>query len=114
MKEAEAKGLDPEWTSVLKDMDTTCRAEIKKRADEFEAGFKLPPLSPEDKVCHPKYGFALMCSMRHMVAVSRDQVIDYGSINDYSDFYLQNCPAKFFKDTPECKEMQAFSKTCDM
>lgn len=72
-------------------MAKVCSAEGKKHMEEHEAGFKLPPLDPADKVCHPKYGFALMCSVKELIS---------------------NCPS--IKDTPECKELQEFSRTCEL
>lgn len=93
IKQVEALGLAAEWSPVIKGAAEVCKAEAKKHAEDFEAGFKLPPLDPTDEVCHPKYGFALLCSLKEMIS---------------------NCPAKFFKDTPECKQLQEFSKTCEL
>lgn len=63
-------GMAPEWSPIIKNMAEECKTEIEKHHDDLEAGFKLPPLDSADKVCHPKYGFALMCSMKHLIAVS--------------------------------------------
>lgn len=87
------KGVDSEWMEIFKGIDGACRPEGEKRKAEFEAGFKLAPLDPADEVCHPKYGFAMMCGVKHMI---------------------NNCPAKFFKDTPECRQLQDFSKSCEL
>lgn len=93
MTEVEAKGLPEEWVPAIKSMADFCFAEGKKRMDDLEAGFKLPPLDPKDEVCHPKFGFALVCSAKEM---------------------LRHCPEKFFKPTPECKALQEHTKTCDL
>lgn len=93
LKEAEAKGMAAEWTPVIRSMSEVCRVEVEKRKAEFEEGAKLPPLDASDQVCHPKYGFVLLCTMRHL---------------------LSNCPAKFFKDTAECKQLKEFTNTCEL
>lgn len=70
LKEAEANGVAPEWIAIIKATAEECKEEAMNHAEDFEAALKLPPLDPADKVCHPKFGFALMCSMKNMMAVS--------------------------------------------
>lgn len=93
IKEIESKGLPAEWTPAFKSMADFCFPEAMKHKDDFEAGFKLPPMAPGDQVCHPKFGFALMCSAKEL---------------------LRHCPEKFFKPTDECKQLQDFAKTCEL
>lgn len=69
IKEAQDKGITGEWLEVFKPMAEKCFVEGKKRMDEFEEGFKLPPLDPADPVCHPKYQFGIMCTMKEMISV---------------------------------------------
>lgn len=70
LKDAEDQGIAAEWSPIIKDMTKYCFDEGTKRMPELEAGFKLPPLDPADQVCHPKYAFGMMCSLKKMLAVS--------------------------------------------
>lgn len=69
LKEAEVMGM-PEWTPVIQAAGKTCADEAAKQASRFEEGFKLPPVDPNDKVCHPKYVFALVCTTKEYILVS--------------------------------------------
>ncbi|GAB0092157.1 hypothetical protein DMENIID0001_071300 [Sergentomyia squamirostris] len=88
----EAAGDVSEWAEVIDKTAEKCLTAAEGKAGEFEKILSQPPLNPDDRMCHPKFGFIMMCFMKEL--------------------YL-NCPEKIFqKDKPECTELKAYMNEC--
>lgn len=88
----EAAGDVHEWEAVVDQTAEKCLAELDTKTEEFEKIMSLPPLNPDDRKCHPKYGYLMGCFMKEL---------------------YQNCPESVFKsDNPECEELKGYLNDC--
>lgn len=75
MQKAQAMGMAEDWEAVIKTTARMCSTIVRKQADRFEKGFLLPPVDPRDMVCHPKYLYVHLCTVKEYAMVSLFEII---------------------------------------
>lgn len=81
LQEAKDMKMEADWEPVIRATAESCEAEGKKRADDFEEGFKVAPVDPNDQVCHPKFVFTLLCTVMGNLQVRNSFLRKYFNVN---------------------------------
>lgn len=62
-------GMSEEWKATMRKSVETCHTIGMGLKPMFQAGYELPPLEPNDMVCHPKYQFGMVCGIKELINV---------------------------------------------